>query len=56
MTKDSLTALVKSYYSNLQTIMKTLEQDQDIQKGEMTVALSALSTRFLSSLTMDMVT
>lgn len=34
LTKGSLSALVQSYYSNLQDIMKTLEQDEDnIQPG-----------------------
>lgn len=38
VTKDSLTALVQSYYSNLQDLMKTLEQDLDnITQGKSTV-------------------
>lgn len=34
VTKDSLTGLVQSYYSNLQDIMKMLEQDEDNIKQE----------------------
>lgn len=38
VTKDSLTGLVQSYYSNLQDIMKMLEQDEDnIKQGERAV-------------------
>lgn len=38
VTKDSLTGLVQSYYSNLQDIMKALEQDEDnIKQGERAV-------------------
>lgn len=49
MTKDSLTALVQSYHSHMQDVIKKLHQDQsDINYGETMTARMHMSTSVLT--------